>query len=430
MIIFWILAAGLTTLALSFIILPLWRQETSADAPVQDALNLSICQQRLKELDADLAAGFLDQDQYAAARRDLERDLLHDLDEQAAPELKPTSAAGRWALASVLSVMLPLAAVLLYLTLGNQDILPRLDAAASGQAQPATTEQNAPPIEDLVKRMEARLAKNPANLDGWLMLGRTYFAINDMQKGLDAITKAYELAPHQTEVMLAYAEALATSGQGKRLDGKPAELIQAALAQEPANPNARWLSGMILYQHGQYQDALDIWQKIFDELEPGSEEAKNLREMIDEARGRVGQQAVSADSVDQPDQKTAASDQSSAKIAGGTLNVTVRLDPALTAQTTPDQTVFIFARAVSGPPMPLAVQRLRVQDLPRTVTLDDSLAMSPALRLSAFAEVMVGARISLTGQATAQRGDFEGQTEPVHPGDTASVTVTIDHVRP
>ncbi|AFL74944.1 c-type cytochrome biogenesis protein CcmI [Thiocystis violascens] len=452
MMIFWILAAGLIGLALSFILLPLARPETANDAPEQDALNLDVFNQRLRELDADLGAGFLDQDQYAAARRDLERDLLRDVDGDgtASSAGKPTSALGRWGLATILTLAVPSAAVLMYLQLGDLEIAPRLEAAASGQPLPADGAggQDAPSMEVLVERLEARMKENPANLEGWLMLGRTYFAMDQRDQGLDAISKAYELAPNQTEVMLAYAEALAAASDTKSLEGKPAELIGAALQQEPANANARWLDGMISYQRGQYQTAAVAWQKILDELEPGSEEANNLRQMVDEANSRAGQpETASTPTIGAPatapapvadeSPSLAQSDPIPASVtatpepaAGASLAVEVTLDPAIAPQVRPDQTVFVFARAAAGPPMPLAALRLRVKDLPRSVTLDDSLAMNPAMRLSAFPEVIVGARVSRTGQATPQAGDLEGEIGPIQLDGTRQVSVRIDRVRP
>lgn len=311
-------------------------------------------------------------------------------------------------------------------------------------------------MEVLVQRLEERMQDNPANLEGWLMLGRTYFALDQRDQGLAAIAKAYALAPNQTEAMLAYAEALAAASATKSLEGRPAELIAAALRQEPANPNARWLDGMIAYQRGQYPTAAVAWQQILDELEPGSEEANNLRQMVDEAKRRAGQ-TRQTDRADQaaptnaagvtstlpdaspplaPDSDStgsgAASNPASATPApavAASIAVDITLDASIAANVAPEQTVFVFARAAAGPPMPLAARRLQVKDLPRSVTLDDSLAMNPAMRLSAFPEIIVGARISPSGQATPQAGDLEGETGPLTLDGTRRVSVTIDRVR-
>ncbi len=433
--IFWILAAGLIGLALLFIILPLSRQDAPLDSPEPDALNLEVFRQRLQELDADLNAGFLDQDQYAAARRDLERDLLHDLDGNAAatPDSTPSSAVSRWLLAVALAIGVPALTVFMYLELGDQGIIPRLETAAS---QPASAEnQEAASMEMLVQRLEERLQADPANVEGWLMLGRTYLATDQMEKGLQAIEKAYALAPQRVDVMLSYAQALSAASPTKSLAGRPTELIRAALAQEPDNQVARWLGGMIDYQGGRIDTAIVTWQKILDEMDPASDEAKNLGQMIADARREAGLSSAAATTepaaTESPAPK-AASDQTGAIAApaGASVTVEVSLDPGIAAQAGPDDSLFIFARAASGSAMPLAAKRLQVKDLPQTVTLDDSMAMMPNRRLSDVTEVVIGARVSKTGDAMAQTGDLEGETGTIRLGTDSTVAVTINRVRP
>lgn len=293
-------------------------------------------------------------------------------------------------------------------------------------------------MEVLVERLEERLKTDPKSLDGWLMLGRTYFAMSQMEKGLDAIKRAYDLAPQQTEVMLAYAEALAAASPSKSLEGQPTELIKAALQQEPNNPTARWLDGMISFQRGQFQVATLVWQKILDELEPGSEEARNLGQMVEEAKRRAGQPTAAEPAQTASTETAPANEAPKSAPAGtetpahgvGSVTVEVTLDASLAAQASPEETVFVFARAASGPPMPLAAQRIQVKDLPTTVTLDDGMAMTPALRLSAFPEVKIGARISKSGEATPQPGDLEGDIGPIKLDESGKVSVTIDRVRP
>jgi cytochrome c-type biogenesis protein CcmH len=108
----------------------------------------------------------------------------------------------------------------------------------------------------------------------------------------------------------------------------------------------------------------------------------------------------------------------------------VSLAESLKGQANPSDSLFVYAKAVSGPPMPLAAQRARVQDLPLTLTLDDSMAVIPALKLSGFTEVTVGARISKSRQATPQSGDLEGEVSPVKPSQDGVVTIIINRVRP
>ena len=445
MTIFWILSAGLLALALLFIVPPLLRSTRIDSAPDQDSLNLQVFQQRLAELDGDLAAGNLDQAQYDAARHDLERELLYDLDTSEAghpPPAQTRAVPSPW-LAIALAVLVPAGAVVAYMELGDREIIPRIEAAASGApgAAPAGhAGTETPPLEVLVQRLADKLAEDPSNLEGWVMLARTYFATDQPAKALEAMERAYALAPKEPNVVIAYAEAVAAN-QSNKLDGRPADLIRSALELDPTNPSARWLSGMLAYQEERFTDAADTWQSILDEMDPADSESAQIRQMVEEARGRAAGgspenqiaeaapsavadgQAVAPPPVTEPSAATPAA-------VAASVQVSVQIDPELAAQAAPTDTLFVFARAATGPPMPLAVQRFSVADLPVSVTLDDSMAMTPAMRLSSFPQVVVGARVSKSGQAMPQPGDLEGLTGPVESAAAAPVSVTINQVRP
>ena len=315
-------------------------------------------------------------------------------------------------------------AVLTYLQLGDHTIIPRLEAAGGpmaggdGQAEPA--------LDDLVKDFAARMEQTPDNVDGWLMLGRTYFTLGQPAKALESLERAYQLAPKQANVIVAYAEALGANA-GNRLSGRPEELIRTALEIEPANPNARWLNGMLAYQQGQFGEAAQTWQAIKDEMDPAAQEAQQLGEMIAEARRQDSQPPTT---VDQNAASSPTVGTDTATAAEARVLVQIALAPALAAQAAPEDTLFVFARAPEGQPMPLAALRIKVADLPATVTLDDSMAIVPGLKLSAAPEILVGARISKSGQATPSAGDLEGQAGPVKVSESTPVTVTIDRVRP
>jgi cytochrome c-type biogenesis protein CcmH len=444
MIIFWILAAGLMGLAILFVVLPLLRPAPAERSPDQDALNLQVFQQRLAELDGDLVTGILGQAQYDAARHDLERELLYDLD--GGPKSgsgSPKSRLGRapW-LAAVLALAVPVGATVAYLQLGDSTIIARMESVAGNAQTPMASAdgQQIPPLDVLVQGLAKRLEQNPDNLDGWLMLGRTYFAIKQPAKALGAMERAYKLAPKQANVIIAYAEALAAN-HGNSLAGQPAELIRTALEIEPSNASARWLDGMLAYQQERFADAAATWQGIVQEMDPAGNEAQQIRQMIAEARNRGGLAPADAAPIApgsgvgrteaaSPASPTQAQAAPAAADSGARIQVAVTLNPALSDKAGPDDTVFIFARAAAGPPMPLAVQRLKVADLPATVTLDDSMAVMPAMRLSSFPQVLVGARVSKSGQATPQPGDLEGQVGPLSSAGTPEVAVTIDQVRP
>ncbi|MFY9974843.1 MAG: c-type cytochrome biogenesis protein CcmI, partial [Chromatiaceae bacterium] len=363
MTIFWILAAGLLGLASLFVALPLLKGRSSSDEPGQDELNLEVFRQRLAELDGDLASGFLDQGQYDAARHDLERELLYDLDGKLVVATPPAAASASGAgtryplLALALVALVSAGAVLTYLGLGERQMISRIEALAAVTAPHAGSEggAGAAPLDVLVQGLAERMEKNPENLEGWLMLGRTYFALGQASQARDAMERAYKLAPHEPEVMLAYAQALATSN-GNRLEGRPAELIQAALTKDPANPTARWLNGMVAYQQARFAEAAESWQDLVQEMDPASNEAKQLGRLVTEARNRAGLPQVSAapeplaqapaeaDPNTQGPQAatTGSAPQAAEDTAGARIQVTVSLDPSVAAQAAPGDAAFIY----------------------------------------------------------------------------------------
>ncbi len=464
MIIFWTFAAGLAALALVFVLVPLFRSGPETPDLDSNTLNLDVFRQQLAELDADLALGKLDQSQYEAARHDLERELIHDIEPNGVA--KPALASGgRWA-APILALAVPAAAVSLYLTIGASDIIPRLEAAGSAPSAQTQPGHNAarpdgsamPSLDVLAQQLAERLETNPQNAAGWLMLSRTWSTLNQSDKAMAAIERAYKVAPRDPAVLLAYAEALAAAN-GRQLGGRPAQLLDTLLEVEPADPNGLWLRGMAAFQARDYPGALARWEPLLALLDPAGTDAAEVSKMMDQARSRAGMApAVAAPAGSeaaptpvseappatakpaapaQADAPTpAASPVQAATSApqtappGAKLTVSVALDPALAAQTTRDASVFIYAKAVAGPPMPLAAQRVRVADLPVTLTLDDAMAMMPQMRLSAFPQVTVGARISRGGQAMPQSGDLEGEVSPVASNRAEPVSVTISRVRP
>jgi len=436
---FWLLAAGLLILALLFVVTPLLVKRTPPPDLDQDQLNLEVFRSQIQELEADLAAGDLSPTQYKAARRDLERELLYDVGgaSAAAPERDEKGAA---ATAVALAAVVPICAVALYLLIGNSAIIPRLEAVAAGappapEGHPSAPGGNAPSLDQLVERLANKLEQDPENFEGWLMLGRSYFATGQPQKGLAALERAYVLAPRNPDVILTYAQAAASQAGGE-LAGRPAELIRSALEIDPDHFTARWLDGLIAYQAQDYAAAVERWEGMLAGLDRAGEEAAELSELIADARRRGGLSAPETSAAppvqvgaDAPD---SAAEQAppAASATGPAMRVQVALAESLWPVANRNDALFVYAKAASGPPMPLAVKRLRVADLPVTVTLDDSLAMTPELRLSAFAEVTVGARVSKSGQALPQSGDLEGEVDGVKPGETGTVEVLIDRVRP
>jgi cytochrome c-type biogenesis protein CcmH len=411
---FWLLAAAMMLLALVFSAAPLLRKHRGASID-QNQLNTAVIKEQLRELQADLDAGKLDQASWTAAKTDLERELLSQL--EVGDDRTPAAPrSGRWAI-GLIGVLVPVMAVLLYLQLGSVDFQERQELAAA-----APGADNGHPLVAMVAQLSERLRENPDQLEGWLLLARSYAALNQFDNALDAYSQARRLVGDQPELLIDSADMLVMASGGQFTDAVGA-LLDQALAMQPDNAKGLWLKGHWKYRNNDIQGAVDNWQKAVAQLPPDSENALAINQQIKQAQNALGMPAT--------EEVTAtATDTGAQQASGSGIEVTVSLDPALAKQAAPGDTVFIFARAVQGPRMPLAIVRKQVADLPVSVTLDDSLAMTPAMVLSNFDQVAVGARVSKSGNAMAQSGDLEGMISPVQLPRGAAVKVVIDQAVP
>ena len=285
-------------------------------------------------------------------------------------------------------------------------------------------------LEQMVNTLAERMKDEPDNLRGWVLLARSYETLNRYADALDAYRNARRLSGDNPEVLADYADALVMANGG-RFNDEAGEVLQKAVEAQPDNVKALWLIGHWKNQQGAYSEALTYWQRAAALLPAGGEDANTIAQQINQVQQRLGitptapVMAAAASPTGAPATATGGT-----SAAGHAITVTVALDPALAAQAAPDSTVFIFARAVQGPRMPLAIMRRQVKDLPVTVTLDDSLAMSPAMTLSKFDQVTIGARVSASGNAMPQSGDLEGSQSPVNVANPGTVAITIDRKVP
>jgi cytochrome c-type biogenesis protein CcmH len=434
MTVFWGLVTVMIIIALLFTVPWLLRAGRSAKTrPDLDALNTEIIKAQLAELEADLKMGRLDENQYAAARRDLERELLDDLSPAGSAATTKPAHSGQWAVV-LLVVAIPLMAVALYQQLGSKQIIPLLEqrgastTAASGT--PGKHEMGEQSLEHMVDVLAERLKDKPDDLRGWVLLARSYETLNRYTDALGAYRNARRLSGDNPEVLADYADALVMANGG-RFNDEAGEVLQKAVEAQPDNVKALWLIGHWKNQQGAYTEAITYWQRAAALLPAGSQDTAIIAQQISQLQQRLGITPTAPVAIATPSPAVApATAGGGTADAGQAITVTVALDPALTAQAAPESTVFIFARAVQGPRMPLAIIRRQVKDLPVTVTLDDSLAMSPAMTLSKFDQVMIGARISASGNAMPQSGDLEGSQSPVSVTSPGTVSITIDRKVP
>lgn len=431
-----LLFAAMLVIALAFVVPPLLGQPRT-QGPEQNALNVVLHRKRLAELEADLAAGALNPTQFAQAREDLERELLQELATPSAAATAPASAGAGRASAVIVAVLVPVLALGLYYKLGSwrmleQGAAPASTSAGSGAdaaAADAMSSGNTPSVDAMVTRLEQKLENNPNHRDGWLMLGRSYVYMNRYADAVRAYAQAESLTtPADAQLYAEYAEAMALAN-GDSLAGEPERLIEKALATQPDHPHALWLAGLSAFQKADYATAVRHWATLQTLTPPDTEQGRMLADYLAQARAGTPVEEIVAPRT----ATTPANDNAPAADAariGAALKVHVALDAALATRAAAEDTVFIFARAAHGPPMPLAIVRLQVKDLPADVILDDSLAMMPTMKLSDYAEVVVGARVSKLGNALPASGDLQSLSAPLKPRNAPPVNITIKDVIP
>ena len=400
---FFVIVGVLILIAFLFVLPPLWRKQTVQEIYDIDQRNILIAQHRLQELKDNKLKGDLTEEQYNEQLADLEQALSDDLDIKS--QVTPVYNQGRWVI-FVVVLTIPLLASWLYADLGNY---PAVSHSAEMAADP--DKLKFAEINKMVTRLAEKMQNNPDDAQGWLMLGRSYTAMEEFPKAVEALANAYRLLGDKPEVMLLYADALAYVND-KNLTGKPAELVFKALALEPDNMNALWLGGMAKAQQGDTVEAAKLWKKLESLLPAGSDSQKEVQDLL----SKLASESPEAMAIDQSQTTQTAKVPDSAN-STATIKVEVSLTPGLQNKYQAKDTVFIYAQAVSGPKMPLAIVRKQVSDLPLTVSLDDTLAMMPTMRLSNFSQVRLLARISKSGNAIAQPDDLIGVIEQVELND-------------
>ncbi len=419
---FALLATALVFLALLWLVPPLLRPPRPRPEQLLDPL-----QRRLRELQQQHRRGALGDDEYRRQRLALAEGLLEQLD---TPATAPVARAP-W-VGALVALLVPVLALGLYLKLGNPSLLAgRTAHTAAGEPHPGG---KLPPVEEMVAKLEAHLQEQPDDPQGWYLLGRSYLSMQQYDKAARALRRVLKLEGESAKVLMQLADALAMQQNG-RIQGESARLVKRALELDPDLAEARWMAGIAAEQAGQYEVAIRHWQHALQGMED-AQSRQILTQAITRAAQKLGQDPArflagtgAAGSKPAAEAASAAPAQSGGQAAGGPARITVQVSLAdqLAGAVSPDDTVFVFAKAPSGPPMPLAAAKLKVRDLPATVTLDDSQAMLPNLKLSGFEQVVVSARVSRSGSPMPQAGDLASASQTLQPARQPTARLRIDH---
>lgn len=270
------LLAALAAVAITLLVLLrpfLWRRAAAATASHRQ-LNAAIYRDQFAELERDRAEGTLGEDDYRQARLELQRRVLEDGQEDAAPPSVP--AAPKKTLLA-LGLLLPLAGVALYLLLGNP---------AGLRPQEPQHRYTAKEIENMVAGLAAKLEKEPGNLEGWTMLARSYKAMRRFEEAEKAYEHAAQLPGSDAQLLADYADVVAMKAGGK-LAGKPAALVEKALQLDPGNPQALWLAGSAAFEIGRFDQAAAVWERLLKLLPPESDDARQIAVGIAEAHSQA-----------------------------------------------------------------------------------------------------------------------------------------------
>jgi cytochrome c-type biogenesis protein CcmH len=412
----------LTLLVVGSLLRPLLRS-TTVPAGGQQEAELDVYRQQFAELEQDRNNQILTDEQYQRDKRELERRVLEEADQ---PVVKPVAVRrtlNTKAVAMVLALTIPTVSALLYWKLGNQAAIehPAVSVmSGQGDGEPHLATGG---LDALADRLKQRLEQNPADGVGWALLARSYAELGRHAEAVPIYEKAMALIPDDAQLLADYADALGVL-HGRRLEGKPEALIKQALKIDPSNVKALMLAGTVAFDRKDFAQAATYWEQARANLPPDveGEVAQGLAGGIEEARALAGGGGM-------PVASAAQASPAKAGQPGRAITGTVTLAANVAGKGSPADTLFVFAKAVDGPPMPVAIVRATKGDLPFSFRLDDSNSPMPARKLSEAGTVVIVARLSKSGEATPKSGDLQGMSQPVMPG-AKDVAVTIDREIP
>jgi len=421
---FWVLMLLMLLFAVVILISPLLRTKSTAAIAYKDS-NLGLYDDKVAELEADLGEGRIDHEQYQLARQEIDRELLLDIPTESrdtasihyASEVKRQPG-----LALMISVFLPMVALLVYMKLGMHASTDMQQAHTQTPVAQAQQSGQAGSLEDMTRSLAQRLQQKGGNQDEWAMLGRAYKHLGQYMMSVNAFEQANKMAPN-AQLMIEQAESMAL-GNNQRFTPEARALVMRALELEPDNLNVLWFAGVAEFQAGNYRNRIEHLSRLSDEAKKDPEVERSLRLYIDKARSQL---IAAGEDIPTTDEIMGAP-AVSADVAASGANVQVKVDISseVRSRFNPGDTVFVYAKAAAGPKMPLAAQRLTLAQLPATVTLDDSMAMMEGMNMSAFGSVVISARVTTTGSAIAKAGDYIGQFNVEDVSKTELVNIQID----
>ena len=420
MVLFWILAAIMILAALLLVVPPLMRGPASVRDTTTDA-NIALYRERLAELERE--RGELDPDRYKALRADLERGLLDDVETTPAAVPADARPPPYW-MAALVTIAVPIGGLALYVWLGSPHGL-------APQAEPreaAADVASEPSVEAMVDSLAAKLASDPANAEGWLLLARSQVLLERFDAAVTSFERTHALVGDIPSVLADWAEAEAAAA-GNRFPASALGRLERALALDPDHEKSLWLGGFAAVQNGRTDTAVARWERLRVRQAPGSREASIVSELLAQVQGTAN--ASPSPRFESAETAGPSEPAESAKPDDGPrIVVEVSLASDLAVELGASEPVFVFARTPSGGGPPVAVARTVVGALPATVVLDQSSAMVPSRSLASVEQALVTARVARSGSVTRTSGDIEGVSGPVRVVGTVPVSIVLSGIVP
>ncbi len=409
---FWIISILMVAAGLILLLPALVGKKTSLVYDNREQ-NIGIAQERISELKNELEAGTLSQQTYEQTLAELEKSLLIDVADTGEMKRSLPVSSGKIIIV-ILLIIVPLFSFGLYKQLGSPQYI---DVAGPGKHPVAQTGAadtgKLPSMEEMIESLIAKTTENPDDPNAWYMLGRLYAATDRFADSVNAYERLVVVTERQPTALVVLADSLAMT-QGGKLTGRPLSLVMEAIEKDPAHPTALWMAGQAAADQQKYTEAIDYWQRAAEGLQDDKETIAQLRSMIDEATVLAKQAGMEVKDTTLPESSPLVS-----------VPIEVTIDPSLLSQIKENDVLFIFAREVSGPPMPLAAIKRQARELPISVVLDDSSLLRPDTSLSQFTQLKLAARVSRSGQPISKSGDLQSEVKVI---DLASDEVVLLHI--
>ena len=395
---FVVIAFGIALCVAAVFLWVLLRERKPLTQASQANANAKVYRDQILDLDREHDSGHISDEEWRQSRDELSMRLLEDTSAADDPVAK-TEKPAVWT-AVVLAVALPISAMGFYMWVGQPE-------AMNPMALKSPEQVDQKDLAKLAETLADKLQSQPENLQGWVMLGRTYRTLENFDASLKAYDTALKLSADD-DLQLERIEVMAMQRQGN-FDGEPWRVIREILQKDPQHFGALLTAGSASYAEGKYADALKYWEQARKPLEANHPDLAGLENAIATVRDKMGLPAKAA--------STGSSGSSGP--AASALNVSgqISLSAALKAKASPNDAVFVYATPANGDRMPLAIMKTTVSQLPLNFTLDDSTAMTPERKLSTAGEVLIKVRVSKSGNAMPQSGDLTGASDgPVKVG--------------